>query len=223
VSERFDLLVFDWDGTLMDSLATIVACLNRSARELGLEPFDEERVRQTVGLGLPDTMVALGLGKDRADWGPIVERYRDHWIATYSHQPLLFEGAAQVLERLHGSGYLMAVATGKGRRGLDADFSKTGVGRFFHASRTADETRAKPHPQMLLELLDEFGVARSRALMIGDTTYDLELAKNAGIPALAVESGSHHRSQLERCAPLACLPSVHHLDDWLAAQARAAD
>jgi phosphoglycolate phosphatase len=215
-------LIFDWDGTLMDSLASIVACLNHSVSDLGMAPIDEERIRQTVGLGLTDTMIALGLGDDRSEWEPIVERYRDHWISTYSHQPALFNGAAEVLEQLNAAGYLMAVATGKGRRGLDADFAKTDVGRFFHASRTADETRAKPHPQMLLELLDELGVPASRALMIGDTTYDLELACNAGAHALAVETGSHSRHQLEGCAPLACLPSLHHLDDWLTARAAAA-
>ncbi len=215
MSRPFRLLIFDWDGTLMDSLATIVDCMRQTALDLGLEPFDEERVRQTVGLGLADTMVALGFAHHQDEWAPIVERYGANWRSTFRHQPRFFAGVPELLETLHGTGYWLAVATGKSRRGLNDDFEKTGTRCLFLASRTADETRSKPHPQMLFELLEELGVADHEALMIGDTTFDLKMANNAGMRSLAVTTGSHNREQLEECAPVACLSSVTHLAEWL--------
>ncbi len=199
----------------MDSLATIVSCMRQTALDLGLEPFEEERVRQSVGLGMADTMVALGFAHNSEGWASIVQRYSLNWRSTFRHRTRFFAGAKATLEELHRTGYQLAVATGKSRRGLNDDFEKNGVSSLFHASRTADETRSKPHPQMLFELLKELGDDAHQALMIGDTTFDLEMANNGGIRSLAVTSGSHRREQLERCGPLACLSSVTRLADWL--------
>jgi phosphoglycolate phosphatase len=209
-------LVFDWDGTLMDSVAAIVACMQQAAADLDLPPLAEERIRRTLGLGLKDCMVALGLADEEALWERLAERYRHHWFAGYRERPLLFPGAEQALLRLAAEGYLLAVATGKSRRGLDRDLESTGLAALFHATRTADEARSKPHPQMLLDLMGELGAPPGATLMVGDTTFDLEMAAAAGAAAVAVESGGHAREELLRLAPLACLATVVELPPWLA-------
>lgn len=215
MSGSYRLLVFDWDGTLMDSVGSIVACMEATVETLGLDPVPAERIRRVVGMGLQETMDALVPGTDQATRGRIIECYRRFWFAEYRERPTPFEGVDRTLETLAEDGYLLAVATGKGRRGLDRDFEATGLGSFFHTSRTADETFAKPHPRMLEEILDELGARPADALMVGDTTFDLEMAKNAGVPAVAVETGSHGTSDLEGLGPLTCLPSVRELRAWL--------
>ena len=217
----FRLLVFDWDGTLMDSVATIVACTRAVICELGLPVPPEETIRGTIGLGLRDVIEALCPGADEALFGRIVDCYRRQWFATYRDQPLLFPGVEAMLRELAGAGYLLGVATGKSRRGLDYALETSGLAEVFHATRTADEARSKPHPQMLLDILDDLGVAPGEAVMIGDTTYDLEMARSARTAGLAVLSGSHSREELERLAPLACLPSVTDLPAWLGGSAPA--
>lgn len=214
----YRLLVFDWDGTLLDSVGSIVACMEATVDEVGLEPVPPERIRRAVGMGLQETLDALVPGTDEATRGRIVECYRHFWLSVYRTRPTPFEGVERVLEELVEDGYLMAVATGKGRRGLDLDFEATGLGRWFHASRTADETFSKPHPRMLEELLNELGAHPSEALMVGDTTFDLEMARNAGVAAVAVETGSHRTAELRDLEPVACLPSVRHLRAWLTDQ-----
>ena len=211
----FHLLVFDWDGTLMDSVATIVACTRAVIHELDLPVPPEETIRGTIGLGLRDVIEALCPGADEALFGRIVDCYRRQWFATYRDQPLLFPGVDAMLRELAGAGYLLGVATGKSRRGLDYALETSGLAEVFHATRTADEARSKPHPQMLLDILDDLGVAPREAVMIGDTTYDLEMARSARTAGLAVLSGSHGREELERLAPLACLPSVTDVPAWL--------
>lgn len=215
MSSRPLLLVFDWDGTVVDSVRSIADCLHAAVADLGLPPIDDQRVRRTVGMGMPEILAALGLDGEEVPVARLRERYRHHWFATYGDRPLPFPGAAAALERLAGDGFLLAVATGKGRRGLDRDLGRTGLGGVFHATRTADEAFAKPHPQMLLDLLDELGTRPGEALMIGDTTFDLEMAANAGTAAVAVASGTHRRADLERWRPRACLESVAELPGWL--------
>jgi phosphoglycolate phosphatase len=226
----FELLVFDWDGTLMDSIASIVACTQAVLRDLSLGEVEPETIRGTVGLGLRETIDVLHPGCDDALFGRIIESYREHWLGTFRDLPLLFEGVGEALSRLAGEGYLLAVATGKSRRGLDYALETCGLGGLFHATRTADEAFSKPHPQMLLDVLGELGVRPGDAVMIGDTTYDLEMARSARTAGLGVLSGSHGREDLERFSPLACLDNVVELPDWLveraavsAATARAAD
>jgi phosphoglycolate phosphatase len=215
----FRLLVFDWDGTLMDSVATIVACTRAVIRELGLAEPPEETIRGTIGLGLRETVDLLCPGGGESLFGRVVDCYRRHWFATYRDQPLLFPGVEAMLRELAGEGYLLGVATGKGRRGLDYALETCGLQEVFHSTRTADEAYSKPHPQMLLDILYDLGVPPREAVMIGDTTYDLEMARSARTAGLAVLSGSHTREELERLDPLACLPSVLELPAWLAGNA----
>lgn len=214
----FRLLVFDWDGTLMDSIGTIVACTQATIRELDLGELPEEKIRGTIGLGLRETIDILSPGSDEAQFGRILECYRKHWVSTYRDMPLLFTGVAEMLRGLEELGYLLAVATGKSRRGLDYALEQTGLGDLFHATRTADEAFSKPHPQMLLDILDELGVPPRQAVMIGDTTYDLEMARSARTASVGVCTGSHCRAELEVFEPLVCLERVVELDSWLASR-----
>lgn len=215
----FRLLVFDWDGTLMDSIGTIVACTQATIRELELGELPEQTIRGTIGLGLRETIDILSPGCGEEMYGQILECYRKHWHATYRDMPLLFSGVGEMLRGLADEGYLLAVATGKSRRGLDYALDQTGLGTLFHATRTADEAFSKPHPQMLLDILDELGVEPREAVMIGDTTYDLEMARSARTPSVGVCSGGHFREELERLGPLACLDDVVELAPWLAKRA----
>jgi phosphoglycolate phosphatase len=212
------LLVFDWDGTLMDSIGSIVACTRTVMDELGLGGISDATIRGTIGLGLRETMDVLCPGGDEAVFASVLECYRKHWVATWRDQPVLFEGVRESLEALAEDGYLLAVATGKTRRGLEHALAQTDLSGVFHMTRTVDEAFSKPHPQMLLDILDELGVHPRRAVMIGDTTYDLEMARNAGTAAVGVCSGSHGREELLRLEPLACLERVSEVRSWLAAQ-----
>ena len=212
----FKLLVFDWDGTLMDSIGTIVACTQSAIRELELGALPEATIRGTIGLGLRETIEILSPGCDEALFGRILECYRKHWVSTYRDAPLLFAGVREMLRELAEAGYLLAVATGKSRRGLDYALEQTGLGELFHATRTADESFSKPHPQMLLDILDELGVHPGDAVMIGDTTYDLEMARSARTHAVGVCTGGHGREELMRFEPIACLEQVVELVPWLA-------
>lgn len=212
----FRLLVFDWDGTLMDSIGSIVACTRVVMDELELGGLPEQTIRGTIGLGLRETMEVLCPGGGDETFARILECYRKHWHETYRDLPVLFEGVRETLLKLAGNGYLLAVATGKSRRGLDHALAQTGLEDVFHATRTVDEALSKPHPQMLLDILDELGVRPAAAAMVGDTTYDLEMARNAGTAGIGVCSGSHCREELERLGPLACLERVADLPEWLA-------
>ncbi len=221
----FRLLVFDWDGTLMDSVGAIVACTQHAIRDLGLEECPAERVRRAIGLGLDESLAIFFPDADPATGAQVgrqvAARYRELWFETYKDRPALFPGASETLAALGAAGYLMAVATAKSRRGLERELDKTGLAGTFHASRTMDECPAKPHPQMLLDLMDELGARPDSTLMIGDTAWDLGMARNAAASAVAVLTGSHSREELESAAPLACLASVRELPAWLAGRSAA--
>jgi phosphoglycolate phosphatase len=216
------LLVFDWDGTLMDSVASIVACTQAVMREMALGEPGEAAIRGTVGLGLRETVDRLVPGCDDQLYGQVLACYRRHWVDTYRDLPLLFSGVVAMLEDLATGGYLLAVATGKSRRGLNHALDQTGLRPLFHATRTADEAASKPDPGMLLDILEELSVRPAAALVIGDSTYDLQMAINAGCPAVAVLSGAHGRAELEAHAPRAVLEHVGELPGWLAAATAAA-
>lgn len=213
--QSFRLLVFDWDGTLMDSIGSIVACTRATLQDLGLPGLPDEKIRGTIGLGLRETVDVLWPGGGDELYNQVLECYRKHWLSTWRDQPVLFEGVCDLLRELEAEGYLLAIATGKGRRGLDHVLEQTGLAHLFHATRTVDEAFSKPHPQMLLDILDELGVSPRDAVMIGDTTYDLEMARNAGTAAVGVCTGSHCREELERLGPVACLDGVVGLREWL--------
>jgi phosphoglycolate phosphatase len=220
-ASTYNLLIFDWDGTLMDSIATIVACTRATLEDLDLPSLPDEAIRGTIGLGLRETMEVLCPGGGDEVFSRVLECYRKHWLATYRDQPLLFEGVREMLEALAEDGYLLAIATGKSRRGLDHVLTETGLAQVFHATRTVDEAFSKPHPKMLLDILDELGVPARSAVMIGDTTYDLEMARSAGTASIGVCSGSHGREELQRLGPLTCLDGVVELREWLVGAALA--
>jgi phosphoglycolate phosphatase len=213
-----ELLVFDWDGTLMDSVGSIVGCTQAVIAELGLGEADETTIRGTVGLGLRETVDTLVPGCDDALYDTVLECYRRHWVATFRDRPLLFPGVLAMLGDLQQSGYLLAVATGKSRRGLEHAFDQTGLRGQFHASRTADEALSKPHPQMLLDILDQLGVRPRAALMAGDSVYDLRMAANAGAHGAAVLSGAHGRAELTAESPRVLLEQIVELPAWLASE-----
>lgn len=215
MARRFDLIVFDWDGTLMDSAGVIVASIRRAAEDLGLEPPSEAACRHIIGLGLTEALQHLFPALPEAEHPRLVERYRHHYLGRDAEIPL-FAGADAVVRGLHARDYLLGVATGKSRKGLDRVLGYTGLRPYFHATRCADECFSKPHPQMLEELMTELGVRPERTLMIGDTSHDLQMAANAGVPALAVSYGAHGREDLLAHGPLACVDSVQELGTWLA-------
>jgi phosphoglycolate phosphatase len=214
MSKRFDLLVFDWDGTVVDSAGHIVDSIQAAATDIGLPAPSDERARHIIGLGLSDAMTYLFPELPRADYPRLTERYRFHYLAG-DHKVKLFEGAYDGIRDFRAAGFSLAVATGKSRMGLDRALKDSGLQSFFHASRCADEGFPKPHPDMLLYLMDEFAVDAKRTLMIGDTTHDLEMARSAGVPAVAAGYGAHPRANLEAQAPLACVSSFRELVQWV--------
>jgi phosphoglycolate phosphatase len=215
--QKFDLIVFDWDGTLIDSAAVIAQCIRESCRDIGLEVPSERDCRFIIGLGLQDALTRLLPQLPPSDYPRLTERYRHHFLAREG-DAVLFDGVEALLAQLSEDGHLLAVATGKSRRGLDRALAQTGLAKWFAGSRCADETFSKPHPAMLLELMDDFAASPQHTLMVGDTTHDLQMASNAGCGAVAVASGTHERRQLELLEPLACLHSIAELGPWLAIQ-----
>ena len=214
MATRFDLLVFDWDGTLLDSTGCIVGAVQAACRDLGLPEPSFAHASQVIGLGLADALrhSVPTLEPERFDL--MIDRYRYHYLAR-DRELSLFDGVYELIGRLRSRGSLLAVATGKSRTGLNRALETSGLGEYFSATRCADECFSKPHPQMLEELLDELGVTPERALMIGDTTHDLQMARNAGVDGLAVTYGAHSAAQLATLNPIACLASVRELSDWL--------
>jgi len=215
MNPHYSLLVFDWDGTLMDSEARIVACLTRAIDELGLEPRSPRALSNIIGLGLKEAMLSLYPEADEILLEAFVRHYRQHFLSDRQLPSELFSGALDALQQLHGQGYLLAVATGKSRRGLDLSLDETGCRDLFHATRCADETFSKPHPQMLLEIMAVLDVKPEETLMIGDTEYDMLMASQAGTAALAVDYGVHDRQRLLEQQPLSCLSDIRELLDWL--------
>ncbi len=216
MNRRYDLIVFDWDGTLMDSERKIVRCMSAAAADLGLNDPGTNAIRHIIGLGLDEAMQELFPAADATLRTSLTQRYREHFLSLDQTQMTLFPGVADGLEKLAHDGFLLAVATGKARRGLDKVLDETGTRRFFSATRCADEAFSKPHPKMLEDILDQTGVERERVLMVGDTVYDMQMARNAGVPGLAVSYGVHAREQLLECQPLACVDSFVEVCAWLA-------
>ncbi|MFA7270396.1 MAG: HAD-IA family hydrolase [Sterolibacterium sp.] len=214
MAKHYKLIVFDWDGTLMDSAAAIVGALQSACRDLAIEPPSETQARHVIGLGLQDALqkAVPALPLDR--YRDLTERYRYHYLA-HDHELTLFDGIPDLIRLLGEAGFLLAVATGKSRVGLDRALRDSGLRTSFHASRCADECHSKPHPQMLVELMEEFDVAPAKTLMIGDTTHDLLMARNADVPALAVAYGAHPRAVLEAEQPLCCVADVAEMRTWL--------
>ncbi|HXE40841.1 MAG TPA: HAD-IA family hydrolase [Azonexus sp.] len=211
---KYELVVFDWDGTLLDSAGAIVQAIQSACRDLGLAVPDDARARHVIGLGLADALRHAVPDLQPENYQAMVERYRFHYLSG-DHQLTLFPGVREMLARLQAVGHILSVATGKSRQGLDRALDHSGLRPLFQASRCADECHSKPHPQMLDELMAEFGVAAGSTVMIGDTSHDLLMASNAGVASLAVTYGAHPHEHLLEHNPLACLHSVPELDLWL--------
>ena len=215
---RFRLLVFDWDGTLADSTDLIAGAIQRACVDVGVPAPDEADARHVIGLGHRDAIrhVAPTLAPERHV--RFAERFRDHYLVGDAAIPL-FGGVREMLDELHNRGFLLAVATGKTRAGLARALAQHGIAGRFAGTRCADEGSPKPDPEMLLALMDRLGVGPVETLMIGDTTHDLDLARNAGVGALAVTYGAHAPLGLSAMKPLAIAHSVSELRAWLAANA----
>lgn len=214
MAKKFDLIVFDWDGTLLDSTRAIVSAIQASCRDMGVpEPTDFD-AKQVIGLGLLEAMrhSAPALSEDQIP--AMADRYRHHYFGR-DHELATFDGINELLVELHNEGFLLAIATGKGRVGLNRALEYCGFGHLFSATRCGDECFSKPHPQMLEELMDELSVPADRVVMIGDTTHDMQLAINAGVTPLAVTYGAHPVDMLAALKPAALLDNVEQLAKWL--------
>lgn len=212
----YKLLIFDWDGTLMDSLAKIVTCLRAAAVTAGLPARTDAQLRHIVGLGIHEAVDHLypeGLLPEARR--VMVETYRRQFFYTDRTPARLFEGVAAMLTTLNSRGYYLAIATGKSRGGLDQLLMELDLQGYFHTSRCADETCSKPDPRMLIEILADLDVEPRQALMIGDTEFDVQMAKYAGMDAVAVSHGAHTRQQLLAANPVALLENITNLLSWL--------
>lgn len=216
----YSLVVFDWDGTLMDSTPAIVAAIQGACRDMQLPVPPDETASWVIGLGLADALRTAVPTLTEDLWRPFAERYRYHYL-TRDPELRLFAGVDEMLAKLAGAGVLLAVATGKSRAGLDRALVSTGLTRRFDATRCADETHSKPHPAMLLELMDELGVAPERTVMIGDTSHDLNMATNAKVHGVGVAYGAHALTDLHACEPAGLVHSVAELSSWLLPRLRA--
>jgi phosphoglycolate phosphatase len=212
--KTFDLIVFDWDGTLMDSTTAIIASMQAAARDLGVTVPDKRAASYVIGLGLQDALQAAVPDLDPRNFPKMAERYRHHYLSQ-DHQLTLFAGAREMLDDLVEQGYFLAVATGKSRVGLNRALAASGVTSLFDATRCADETFSKPNPAMLLELTRELGQDMRRTVMIGDTTHDMQMAGNAGAAAISVHYGAHPAAELAAHAPLFGAESINALHEWL--------
>jgi len=197
----------------MDSEAHIVTSMQRALEDMALPPMSREPIRDVIGLGLREAIARLLPEADESLVQPFIDRYRYHFFADDPCE--LFDGVESVLQHLTNEGYILAVATGKGRRGLDRVLQHTGLAKYFAETRCADEAHSKPHPQMLLQIMENLDVAPHETLMVGDTEYDLEMARSARAFALGVDYGVHARERLMACSPLACLSSIKELPAWL--------
>ncbi|WP_028487845.1 HAD family hydrolase [Thiothrix lacustris] len=214
----YSLLIFDWDGTLMDSAAHITQCMRNAIAVVGAEPRTDAQIRHIIGLGLDEAIQHLYPNLSPSRIREIADEYRQEFLVRTTHGSELFSGARATLYTLAEQGYTLAVATGKSRRGLDKVLDETGLRELFPITRCADETRSKPHPQMLEEILTDCDTRKHDALMIGDSEYDLQMALNIGMDSLAVSYGVHGLEHLRQHQPRGHVDDVTHIPGWLAAQ-----
>jgi phosphoglycolate phosphatase len=215
---QFDLIAFDWDGTLFDSTALIARCIQAAVTDVGGTPPTREAASYVIGMGLMQALAHAAPDVPPDKYPELGQRYRHHYMAA-QHDLSLFDGVLPLLAELKRRQHWLAVATGKSRAGLDDVLHTVELQGVFDGSRTADETAGKPHPRMLHELMREFGVAPERTLMIGDTTHDLQMAINAGCASVGVSYGAHEPAAFAELNPLHVAHSVRELHDWLNAHA----
>ena len=218
-NKKYQLIIFDWDGTLMDSTARIVNCLRAAAKETQVDASQsDDFFRSIIGLGLNEAIDHLYPTITESQRSYMADRYRHHYLIETAGSSQLFEGALKCLDTLKEQGYWLAVATGKGRQGLEQALTETATHNYFLTTRCASETRSKPHPQMLFEILNELGVDAKDALMIGDSEFDLQLASNAKMDSLAVSYGAHSLQRLMQQSPLGYIDNINELPEWLNTQ-----
>jgi phosphoglycolate phosphatase len=211
---QYQLIVFDWDGTLMDSTGHIVSCMQTAIGQLNLSPLSDSAIRHIIGLGLNEAVQTLYPNATALDIETLANQYREVWLNS-PHEMPLFDNALNLLNDLAQQDYFLAVATGKSRRGLNKVLKSTQLESVFHATRCADECHSKPHPAMLEELMDHLGVAPKETLMIGDTEFDLQMANNAGADSLGISHGAHGVEMLKACKPLHIVDNLHEVQSWL--------
>ena len=211
---RYEVIVWDWDGTIIDSTPTIVFCIQQACRDLGFPEPDDSLASSVIGLGIQDSLRRAVPWIEPAHFPKMVDRFRHHYLAR-DHDLHLFDGIRELLEELRAAGFRLGVATGKSRVGLDRSLAHHGLGHVFEETRTADESFSKPHPGMLLELSDVLQVPVRRMLMVGDTTHDLQMAINAGVDGVAVTYGAHPLDTLQTTDSLGYVHSVPELSNWL--------
>lgn len=215
MNHQAKLIVFDWDGTLMDSVEHIVSSLQTAITELNLEPKSDSEIKNIIGLGLKEAFLALYPQAKTDDLVELTASYRKRFFQQQENPSELFAGARDLIESLLQQDYLLAIATGKGRNGLDKVLKETGFEQYFAITRCADESHSKPHPQMLLDIIRYYGVDSSEAIMVGDTEYDLQMANNASANSVGVTYGVHEKQRLLDCKPLALVNNVNELQQWL--------
>lgn len=213
-ARRYDLIAFDWDGTLFDSTASIAESLQAAVRDVGGIQPSMELALHVIGLGLEQALTMLAPDVPRSRYMQLVQSYRMHYMQA-QHKMQLFDGALALLQTLKACHYWLAVATAKSRKGLRECLQNPDLQGIFDASKTSEETAGKPDPLMLKTLMAEFGAEPDRCLMIGDTTHDLQMAQNAGCPCVAVAWGAHPRTALEALKPLYVAESMPDLQTWL--------
>lgn len=215
---RFDLIAFDWDGTLFDSTAIITRCIQEAVRDVGGTVPTDAAASYVIGMALPQALAHAAPDVPPERYPDLAARYRLHYM-RHQNDIVLFPGVLELLRALREQQVLLTVATGKSRRGLDEALRGVELQGLFDGSRTADETAGKPHPRMLHELMREFDVQPERVLMVGDTTHDLQMALNAGCASLGVAYGAHPHAEFAALRPLFVAHSVAELRDWLLAPA----
>lgn len=211
----YQLLIFDWDGTLVDSAAHIVQCIHGVNTKVGLAPRTDAEIRNIIGLGLEEAFQHLYPQAEYAQIQAAAQEYKQQFFITNRKPSTLFTGARATLEALAEQNYLLAIATGKSRQGLNAVLAETELGDLFPITRCADETFSKPHPRMLEEILTDYNLPAQAALMIGDTEYDLQMAHNIKMDAAGVSYGVHERERLLALQPRVCLDDIRQLPIWL--------
>lgn len=215
MNHQAKLIVFDWDGTLMDSVEHIVSSLQTVITELNLAPKSDNEIKNIIGLGLREAFLALYPQANSNELVELTARYRKRFFQQQENPSELFAGARELIESLLQQDYLLAIATGKGRNGLDKVLKETGFEQYFAITRCADESHSKPHPQMMLDIIRYYDIDSSEAIMVGDTEYDLQMANNASANSVGVTYGVHEKQRLLDCKPLALVNNVNELQQWL--------
>ncbi|HDZ57582.1 MAG TPA: HAD family hydrolase [Pseudomonas xinjiangensis] len=216
---ELNTLIFDWDGTLVDSIQKIVTAMQFAAEHVGLPALEAQAVRDIIGLGLPEAVAALYPDlQDASLKAELVRAYGVHYVRLEETPSPMFAGVVESLESLREKGFKLAVATGKSRRGLDRILAQHGMSDYFDATRCADETASKPHPLMLEQIMQQLQTAPAEALMLGDSEHDLRMAQNAGIRSVAVSYGAQPREHLLSCSPDHCIDAFIDFHGWVMPQ-----